>query len=288
MLTVTFGLLSSLGYALGDLAIVKVVRQAAVLTALAWAMTVGLIVLLPIALLMEGMPSGHREWLAVGYGVVSGILGVAGMGCVYRGLVTGNLSVVAPLASLGGAVVALVAILLGESLPAAAYVGLVLAVAGCALASVQRLHPDDAASVTRHARPTAGAGWALFSVVFSAGAMLMFARAPALGPVALAAYGNLGAVLVLLPLALLVSGLKLSSTLVWRAGLSGLGEAVGLVCLTTALRLGPVAVATVFSSQIGTVAALLGLVVLEERPSRLNLAGVLLACLAATLIGTAG
>ena len=49
MLTVVLGLSSSLRYALGDFFMVKVVRQAAVITALAWAMTVGLLILLPLS-----------------------------------------------------------------------------------------------------------------------------------------------------------------------------------------------------------------------------------------------
>ena len=66
--------------------------------------------------------------------------------------------------------------------------------------------------------------------------------------------------------------------------MAGVIEALALFCIATALRLGPVAVATVFGSQIGTMAAILGLVLLKERPSRLNLAGVALTCVAATLI----
>ena len=67
-------------------------------------------------------------------------------------------------------------------------------------------------------------------------------------------------------------------------GCAGVIEACALACIATALRLGPVAVATVFSSQIGTMAVLLGLLLLKERPSRVNLVGVVLTCVAATLI----
>ena len=138
MLTVALGLASSLCYALGDYVMVKVVRQAAVATALTWVMAAGLAVLLPVALLTEGVPDGSTEWTAVGYAVVSGLCELGGLACVFRGLVTGNLSVVAPLASLGGGIAAAVMVALGESLPPVAIVGLALAIVGCLLASFQR------------------------------------------------------------------------------------------------------------------------------------------------------
>ena len=87
VLTIALGLSSSLCYALGDFFMVKVVRQAAVLTALAWAMTVGLLILLPLALLTEGLPRGSTEWLAVGFAVASGLCELGGLACVFRGLV---------------------------------------------------------------------------------------------------------------------------------------------------------------------------------------------------------
>jgi drug/metabolite transporter (DMT)-like permease len=187
MLTVVLGLGSSLCYALGDLFMVKVVRRVAVLTALAWVMTVGLLILLPFALLTEGLPRGSTEWLAVGFAVASGLCELGGLACVFRGLVTGNLSVVAPLASLGGGLAALVMIARGESLPALALIGLGLAVAGGLLASIERPPNDESGEVARagaparRARPTAGAGWALLAAVLFAAGMLLFAEAPS-GP----------------------------------------------------------------------------------------------------------
>ncbi len=89
---------------------------------------------------------------------------------------------------------------------------------------------------------------------------------------------------MLVPLVLLTGASGLPRSLAGRAGGAGLIEACALVCMATALRLGPVAVATVFGSQIGTMAVLLGLLLLSERPSRVNLGGVGLTCVAATLI----
>ena len=102
MLTVVIGLGSALGYALHDFLMVKVVRVAPVWTGLAWSMGVGLAILLPLALALDGLPSGSAEWRAVGFAVASGLCEAAGLACLLRGLVVGSLSVVTPLASLSG------------------------------------------------------------------------------------------------------------------------------------------------------------------------------------------
>ena len=68
MLTVVLGLGSALGYALHDFLMVKVVRAAAVCTALTWSMGVGLVILLPPAVaggLMASMEKATKDELFV-------------------------------------------------------------------------------------------------------------------------------------------------------------------------------------------------------------------------------
>ncbi len=304
MLTVVFGLGSALGYALHDFLMVKVVRAAAVWTALAWSMGVGLAILLPLALLSDGPPSGSAEWRAVGFAVVSGLCEAAGLACLLRGLVTGNLSIVTPLASLAGGFVAVVAIAGGESLPTLALIGLPLAVAGGLMASVEKapksevFGPDASGSAepdaggadraaksaaVRRTRATAGAGWALLSSGLFAITVFLLAQATALHPVALAAYGRFGTVLVLVPGALLLAGLRLPRPLARRCAYAGVFDAAAFVALAAAITVGPLAVASVVIAQGGTVAVLLGYVFLHERLSRVQYLGVALTCIAVTL-----
>ena len=96
MLTVVLGLGSALGYALHDYLMVKVVRATAVWTAMSWSMAVGLVILLPLALVLYGPPSGAAEWRAVAYAMAGGLCEAAALACLLRGLVTGNLSIVTP------------------------------------------------------------------------------------------------------------------------------------------------------------------------------------------------
>jgi drug/metabolite transporter (DMT)-like permease len=313
MLTVVLGLGSALGYALHDFLMVKVVRAAAVWTAMSWSMAVGLVIMLPLALLLYGPPAGPAEWRAVGFAMAGGLCEAAALACLLRGLVTGNLSIVTPLASLAGGFVAVIAIIGGESLSTPAMIGLPLAVAGGLLASVEKAPAeelfglDEAAAIDDprdgiavdapaasedtqsvapigRARGTSGAGWALLSSALFAVVILLLAEASALQPVAIAAYGRLGTMVVLVPVALLLAGLRLPRRLAGRCGVAGLFDAAGFILFAAAIGVGPLAVASVVIAQGGTMAVLLGYLMLHERLSRLQYLGVACTCVACTLL----
>jgi drug/metabolite transporter (DMT)-like permease len=291
MLTVVLGLGSALGYALHDFLMVKVVRAAAVWTAMSWSMAVGLVIMLPLALALYGLPSGAAEWRAVAFAMGGGLCEAAALACLLRGLVTGNLSIVTPLASLAGGIVAVIAIIGGESLSTPALIGLPLAVAGGLLASVEKapaeeiFGPDEEpAAPVRRARGTSGAGWALLSSALFAVVILLLAQAGALQPVAIAAYGRLGTMIVLVPVALLLAGLRLPRRLAGRCGVAGVFDAGGFILFAAAIAIGPLAVASVVIAQGGTMAVLLGYLMLHERLSRLQYVGVACTCVACTLL----
>jgi len=315
MLTVVLGLGSALGYALHDFLMVKVVRATAVWTAMCWSMGVGLVILLPLALVLYGLPSGAAEWRATAFAMGGGLCEAAALACLLRGLVTGDLSIVTPLASLAGGVVAVIAVVGGESLSRPAMIGLPLAVAGGLLASIEKAPAEvfrldeaeeahgaggDGAAVAavappavageqpalpaRRARSTSGAGWALLSSALFAVVILLLAQATALPPVAIAAYGRLGTMVVLVPVALLLAGLRLPRRLAGRCGIAGVFDATGFLLFAAAIVIGPLAVASVVIAQGGTMAVLLGYLVLHERLSRLQYVGVACACAACTLL----
>ena len=312
MLTVVFGLGSALGYALHDFFMVKVVRAAAIWTAMSWSMGVGLIILLPLGLVLYGLPDGSAEWNAVGFAMAGGLCEAAALACLLRGLVTGNLSIVTPLASLAGGFVAIIAVAGGESLSTPAMIGLPLAVAGGLLASIERSPAEEVfgrddveptadpeggaqtaapASVAdaqpaaaRRSRGTSGAGWALLSSALFAVVVLLLAQATALPAVSIAAYGRLGTMVVLVPVALLLAGLRLPRRLAGRCGVAGVFDASGFILFAAAINIGPLAVASVVIAQGGTMAVLLGYLVLHERLSRLQYVGVASTCVACTLL----
>jgi drug/metabolite transporter (DMT)-like permease len=318
MLTVVLGLGSALGYAVHDFLMVKVVRAAAVWTALCWSMGTGLVILLPLALILDGPPSGPAEWRAAGFAAASGLCEAAALACLLRGLVTGNLSIVTPLASLAGGFVAVIAVIGGEALSTPALIGLPVAVAGGLLASVEKAPAEEvfrldeggpeaapgapvpfdpsadagvAPAATTPADPTpvrrrqatAGAGWALLSSVLFAVVVFLMAEATALHAVAIAAYGRLGTIVVLVPVALLLAGLRLPRPLAGRCATAGVFDAAAFVAFAAAITIGPIAVASVVLAQGGTMAVLLGYLLLHERLSRVQYAGVACTCVAVTL-----
>jgi drug/metabolite transporter (DMT)-like permease len=293
MLTILLGLGTSAGYAMHDFLMVRVVRTVSLWTGLTWSMGTALVILLPLSLVLDGPPAGSAEWRAAGIAVASGLAEAAGLAALLRGLVVGRLSLVTPLACLSGGFVALIMVARGESLSALAAGGLVLAVLGGVLASIERapkeevFGPDPDGRVTRRARrtrATAGAGWALLSAALFGVTMLLLTEASALQPVALAAYGRVGTVAVLLPVALLLRRVRLPRALVRRAAVAGCFDAAAFVSLAAAITIGPVAVASVMSAQGGLVAAVLGYVVLRERLSPVQYAGVGFTCAAVALL----
>ncbi len=287
MLTVLTGLTSAFGYAVHDYLLVRIVRSASLWTALAWVMLVGLVILVPLALVVDGLPSGDAQWRAAGFAAASGVLEFLGLGALLKGLSTGNLSVVTPLGSLAGGFAAIAAIVLGETLPPIAWIGLPLAVAGGLMASVER-SPESALGERRRTRATAGAGWALLSAALFAGTLLLFGEATELPPVSLAAVGRVATTVIVIPVALLTGGLTLPREFRSRATIAGAVDAGAFVALAAAISLGPVAIASVAVAQAGTWAVIIGLVIMHEKLGRVQLVGVVLTCFAITMLAAAG
>jgi drug/metabolite transporter (DMT)-like permease len=65
MLTLLSGLLASLSYASSDMFSQRVTRETRPLTQMVWVLVTGALVVLPIALLVDGLP-GAGEWRGVG------------------------------------------------------------------------------------------------------------------------------------------------------------------------------------------------------------------------------
>ena len=78
----------------------------------------------------ETLTAGHVAWA-----VLAGVCGATGLVAYYRALALGAMSVVAPIIAAQVVIPVAVGLALGERPPAAAYAGMVLAVAGVALVS---------------------------------------------------------------------------------------------------------------------------------------------------------
>lgn len=213
------------------------------------------------------------------WGLIAGVFGGTGVLALYAGLATGRMSLVAPVtAALSGSIPALWgAVIAGEPLTAYARVGIGLAL--CAVVIVSATVEDDGSGSGRRAvllGVVAGAGFA--------GAILSYARTGAesgLVPLALARV----ACVVLLGSAALAG--RRSVAFGRGAGplvvATGVADAAANVAQVVALRLGPLAVASVIGALYPVGTLVLARLVLRERLHGWQRAGIALALAAVVL-----
>ena len=96
-----------------------------------WSQVVGLAVLTVLVMFGPGLgPSGWVVWA-----VLAGACGAVALAAFYAALSTGTMSIVAPIASVGGAVPVVLGVATGDQPSALAWVGMAVAFAGTVLAS---------------------------------------------------------------------------------------------------------------------------------------------------------
>ena len=283
MLTAALSLSSALAYTVHDYLMMRVVRATPVLTALFWVQVVGLAILAPLWLLLEELPAGADEWRAAGIAALTGPIEILALACLLKGLAVGKLSVVGPLAALGGGFGAAFAIALGEPVEGLAVVGLPLAVLGAVLASVERPVGE-----TRRVKATAGAGWGLLCALIWGIEPVLIDEATLLPSLTVVTIGRLASLLFLAPLTALLGGFVLRRAFVRRVGFAGVLDVAAFFAWVAGTAIGPVATASVLVAQTGTMSALFGTVALHERPTRVQLAGVAATVVAVTLLATNG
>jgi drug/metabolite transporter (DMT)-like permease len=253
MLTLVTGLLASLSYASSDMFSQRVTRESRALAQMVWVLATGVVVILPIALLVDGLPHA-AEWSGAALAVLAGVLYFGALFCLLRGLQVGDLGLVSALTSLQGAYVAVAVILLGAPVTPLLGVALALSAFGAVLTSFEG-----------RARSTRGAAWALAAGAIFAGVMLCYAYGD-IGWLMQSAISRTVSLAIVLPVALLSGSVAVPKRMRPRAVGAGLLELSGVVLLTIAFSLGPPTVAGVTTTQFGTFAVVLGYVLLHERP----------------------
>jgi drug/metabolite transporter (DMT)-like permease len=277
MLTVLSGLGSALSYALSDMLAQRVSRREGIVCVMLWILVTGLAIVLPIALIVDGIPHGSGQWRAVAVSAAAGVMYLGSYSSLLMGLRRGDLSLVAALSSLQGLFAAIFAIIGGEQVTGLLVLGLALGVIGGALAAVQG-----------RAKTAAGAGWALLSGLCFSLVLVLFDRAGDVSWLTQAAVSRLTMVVFFLPVALVLGQVVLPLKARPIAVGSGALEVTGLALVTVSVQLGPLSVAGVASSQFATFAVLLGLLFLKERPRRHQLVGVACTLAAVTVLAAVG
>ena len=265
MLAIALGLVSGLSWGVGDFLGGLASRRAHAFTVVALSQAAGLVLaLVLLALTRPDVPGAA----AYGLGIAAGASGALGLAAFYRGLAVGTMSLVAPISALGALLPLALDLAAGRSPGALALAGMVVALAGAALAATA---PGPASRAGLGLAVVAALGFGGFFVLLAesadgAGALwsVVAARTGSV-PIALAGVALLGAGLAVgrgvLPLVLGAGILDASANLMFAAG----------------SQRGLVSVVAVLGSLYPVVTVGLAALVLHERLGRLQAVGAAVA-----------
>jgi len=237
---------------------------------------VGIFTLGAAALLFpwEAVTQGDVFWAAA-----AGVSGGVGVLSLYGGLAAGRMSVVAPVtAALSGSLPALYDFVAHGAPSAADAVGLGLALLAIVLVSAATDEDGERGMPARAILLSviAGFGFAGSFISFS-----MTTAASGLWPLATARV--VSATMLMTMAAVRVKGSPFASTATGLAVGAGVLDSAANITMLSAIRIGPLAVASVIGSMYPVMTVLLALTVLRERILRLQRAGVAMAFVAVIL-----
>jgi drug/metabolite transporter (DMT)-like permease len=301
---VIYGLIAAIGWGTSAIAATNAARRAGTYVSVLSGQGIGVLVLVLLAAFLHP-PLATLRWPAVAGLAGAGLLGLLGYLTFYRALEYGGAVglVSAISATYGGITTVLAVIVLGEHLSGFGAAGVVLAVAGVAMAAARSPGTAETPPIAV-AEPIVGvapgpsplrglsrAGFPLAlasAVTYGIGGFLLgafSARAGALGS-ALVAHGSSVTVLLLaLPfLGRKNAGRASASGMMWAAA-AGLSDAVGLLAFSRGGQAGQVAVTAAVSSVFPAIPLVAGLVMFGERLSRRQLIGVTLIIAGLVMIG---
>jgi len=279
VVSIVFGLLTACFFASSGLLSSRAVKIIGSASSVAWVMLLGLFITTPFVV-AAGVPANigpSIPWMVVlGLGNVIGIL-VAGFA-----LRVGKVGVVAPILATEGAIAAVIAALLGESIAPVVGFMLLVIVGGIVISAIA---PDP--DPLPKERP-------VYAVVLSTVAAACFG-------VSLFAAGNLsndvpipwvllparltGVIVILIPL-LVMRKLQITRSTVPLIVAMAFTEILGFVCFSIGAQY-QVAITSVLSSQFAPIAAVAAYFLFKEKLGRLQIAGVVVLVVGVTALTVA-
>jgi drug/metabolite transporter (DMT)-like permease len=263
VVTVLLALVASVVFGCADFVGGAVSRRASPLRVAAMGQLVALSFAVPAALLVSYQ---RLTFADAGWSLATGVAAACGLGFFYSAMARGLISLVVPLTAVISATLPVAyGLARGERPGTTALVGIVLALVAVAIVSA-----TPGASQSLSAAPivfslAAGTLFGLFIILLS-----QVSDQAGMWPIALSRSSSS---LVLAGLAVAVTGVAIGTL-----------EAGGIVGLFLALQRGPISIASVLLSLYPVTTVLLATIVLGERMSRAQLAGVALALSSVILI----
>lgn len=279
MISIVFGLLTAVFFASSSLMSSRAVKVIGSASSVAWVMLVGLVITTPFVI-AAGVPpevAPNAGWLVVaGAGNVAGIL-MAGL--AFR---VGKVGVIAPILATEGAIAAVIAAILGESIaPIVAFLLLVI-VGGIVLSAIA---PDP--EPLDHERPLMAVALATVGALLFGVSLYAAGRLSGDLPIAwvLLPARLVGTLALFIPL-LLLRRLRITRGTVPLVVAMGFTEVFGFTCYAIGAQY-QVGVTSVLASQFAPIAAVMAYVLFKERLGRLQITGVAVLVVAVTALGIA-
>jgi drug/metabolite transporter (DMT)-like permease len=253
-------------------------RYLAVASVMLVSQTVGLALLLPLALL-HGWPAFDAP--SYGFAMAASVAGLAGIAAMYRGMAVGSISIVAPISATGAVVPVLFGLLRGERATPLQMLGMGLALVGVVLAS----RAADGTGSDRSSRMARGVGFAVIAALGFGGFFVLIHEASTHDVLWAGTIQRLTGVCVVLVVVLVQ---RPSLAVGWRRvpGLVVVGvlDTGANVLYAYASTTGLVSLAAVLASLFPVVTVILARVVLRERLSASQAIGVVGALAGVALI----
>lgn len=213
------------------------------------------------------------------YAVLGGAFGIGGLYCFYRGLAVGAISIVVPLSALCVLLPVLTGLALGDVLHPLQVFGMVLAIGGGLMVSLEKNSAVNKKRFAAGILPALGAalGFGAFYVVMD--------LAGAVDPLWAAMVSRLSFFLFLLPAVLLKRPcLKIKTIHLPAVFAIGILDGTAALAYTTATTKGLLSLVSVISSLYPAISLILAGFILKERLRGLQFFGVVLAIVGVALI----
>lgn len=274
---IVLGLVASVGWGIADFGGGLASRKAPVLGVLLWSQVASLIVGVPLLFAAREPALRGADWLV---SVAGGVLGAVGLALLYRGLSTGRMGVVAPVAAVITATMpALFGFITEGAPPAQALVGIACAVTSVALVSRSPSAPDERPSGIWYA---VAAGTLFGSFAISA---TFLGDGLILTPVVLIRFASI--ITVATWILVRRQPWRISRRIIPALLVIGVVDMSATGTYLTAIAIGPLAIAAILASLYPVVTTVLAGVVVRERISLLQAAGIATAGAAVVLIAGA-
>ncbi len=295
MLAALLAVTASVAYGTSDFVASYAARRVTPLAIAWWAHVLGAVVLAALGLAVAGLP----ELSALALGALAGAIAAAGLVLFYGALARGPVSIITPLAATGAAIPVLVGVARGEAPSVVGLFGLAVAAAGVlTVATTRRVEeepdppgpgarpgcPEEQGARSPGLPPVAAA--LLAAASFGVAFVLVDAGGQDASPVWVAAGLQTGGLLGLVPIILGGPLTRIALTRPSLATVAGTGAlvAAGDVALAFAFAEGALGTVSVLSSLDSIVSVLLAQMILAERLSARQTAGVSAAVAGAVLL----